>query len=50
MRDLVGWQRWRYMVVWRRWRGWVGVGLIPPLAQRWVLPLLLLVKEVDVVS
>jgi hypothetical protein len=33
MRDLVGWQRWRYMVVWRRWRGWVGVGLIPPLAQ-----------------
>jgi hypothetical protein len=27
--------------------GWVGIGLMPPLAQRWLLPLLLLVKDVD---
>jgi hypothetical protein len=35
---------WRDMGVW--WR-WVGVGLMEPLVQRQLLPLLLLVKDVN---
>jgi hypothetical protein len=34
------------IVWWRRWR-WVGVGLMLPLAQRRLLPLLLLAEDVD---
>jgi hypothetical protein len=45
MGDVVEWWRWsRDMVIcWR----WVGVGWMLPLAQQWLLPLLLLVKDVD---
>jgi hypothetical protein len=38
---------WRDMIVWWRWCWWVGIGLILPLAQRRLLPLLLLVEDVD---
>jgi hypothetical protein len=45
--DVVKWQRWwRDMGVWWRWWRCVGVGLMLPLAQRRLLPLLLLVKDV----
>jgi hypothetical protein len=45
MRDVVEWRRWwRHMIVW--WR-WVGVGLMLLLAQQWLLPLLLLTRDVD---
>jgi hypothetical protein len=42
MWDVAEWQR--DIIVW--WR-WVGVGLMLSLAQRWLLPLLLLTKDVD---
>jgi hypothetical protein len=43
--DVVEWRRWwRDIIVW--WR-WVGIGLMLPLAQRWLLPLLLLVKDIN---
>jgi hypothetical protein len=52
--DVVEWQRWwRGMGVWWRWwgSGWVGidvdVGLMLSLAQRRLLPLLLLAKDVN---
>jgi hypothetical protein len=32
------------MIVWQR---WVGIGLMLCLTQRWILPLLLLAKDVD---
>jgi predicted CDP-diglyceride synthetase/phosphatidate cytidylyltransferase len=45
MRDVVELRRWwRDMVVW--WK-WVGVGLMLPLAQKRLLPLLLLANDVD---
>jgi hypothetical protein len=45
MMNGVEWQRWWRDVV--MWWGWVVVGLMLPLAQRWLLPLLLLVKNID---
>jgi hypothetical protein len=46
--DVVIWWRWRgNVVVWQRWRGNVGVEVLLPLIRRWVLPLLLLVKDVN---
>jgi hypothetical protein len=43
--DVVEWWRWwRDMGVW--W-GWVGIGLMLPLAQRQLLPLLLLAKDAN---
>jgi hypothetical protein len=38
-------RRWWMEVI--MWWGWVGVGLMLPLAQRWLLPLLLLAKDVN---
>jgi hypothetical protein len=50
IRDVVEWRRWwRDMGVWWIWWGWVGVGLMLPLAQRRLLPLLLLAKDVNVI-
>jgi hypothetical protein len=47
MRDVVEMRRWwRDRVVLRR---RVGIGLMLPLAQRWILMLVLLMKDVDVV-
>jgi hypothetical protein len=48
MGDVVEWRRWwRDMIVWWRWWGWVGVGLMLPLAQQQLFPLLLLAQDVD---
>jgi hypothetical protein len=45
--DVAEWQRrWRDMIVWWWWR-WVGIRLMLSLAQRQLLPLLVLVKYVD---
>jgi hypothetical protein len=50
--DTIEWQRWwRDMGVWWRWRWWgwvgigIGIGLMLPLAQHWLL--LLLMKDVN---